>query len=610
MKEFLVPPLKVRRSRSRYEFPKEIILSSIHDADRLPLRQLKGDLADAGIEARLQFGAARADITLRRNRSITHAEGYHLRIEPKGIEIVASTSAGAYYGIQTLRDIVRLSGKKLPCCEIDDEPVFSRRAVYHDCSRGKVPKVQTVKALIEFLARWKVNELQLYIENVFTFSRHPEIGKGFSPYNPDEILAIQEHSRVHHIRLVPSLTSFGHFEKILMLPQYSHLGELPGFRGHRSRTTLCPIDSGSIRLLGDMYDEFLPLFDSEDFNVCGDEPWELGKGRSKPRAERIGSGRVYLEFILKIRKLCLKHGKRMNMWADIVLDHPEIIPEIPKDIVMLNWDYNASGRRIPRSNEIADAGLPLVCCPGTNNWQSHGSRLQTALQNVARFAGEAEAHGAEGLMNTDWGDAGHRQFLGVSLCSFVHGAAHAWNTGKVDDRKHVSRFTSAVFRDASGKLSDALTTLGSDESGHWAYSALMESLAEPKSLATNFSRSRPQIDDVSLSDKWLEARVQKLKELKWPKPSPAADRFPAIASEEFVVATNMERLACERVLLARRIRSGRSVPASRLRRHAADLDECSLEFARLWRLRNRPSRLRDNLNGFRNAAREAHSLAG
>ena len=142
-----------------------------------------------------------------------------------------------------------------------------------------------------------------------------------------------------------------------------------------------------------------------------------------------------------------------------------------------------------------------------------------------------------------------------------------------------------------------------------AYAALLKSLAEPKSLATNFSRSRPRIDDVTLSDKWLEARVRKLKELKWPKPKPAADRFFAIALEEFVVATNMERLACERVILARRIRSGGSVPARRLRRHAADLDACSLEFARLWRLRNRPSRLRDNLNGFRNAAREARSLA-
>ena len=51
-------------------------------------------------------------------------------------------------------------------------------------------------------------------------------------------------------------------------------------------------------------------------------------------SERTGVGRVYLDFILKIRQLCLKHNKRVNMWGDIVLKHPEIIPSIPKDIVM------------------------------------------------------------------------------------------------------------------------------------------------------------------------------------------------------------------------------------------------------------------------------------
>ncbi len=115
---------------------------------------------------------------------------------------------------------------------------------------------------------------------------------------------MQGYAKMHFINFVPSLTSFGHFEKILMLPEYQHLGEMPGFRGHPGGSTLCPGDPGSIKLLEDMYDDFLPLFDAEDFNACGDEPWELGKGRSKARAKRIGLGRVYLDFLLKIHKLC------------------------------------------------------------------------------------------------------------------------------------------------------------------------------------------------------------------------------------------------------------------------------------------------------------------
>lgn len=609
MKDLPIPPRTIRDHGSQYEFPSDITLSTIHRSGRLPLHQLRNDLSRVGVRARLRRGASLANVTLLHVRTISHPEGYRLRIRPDSIEITASTAAGAYYGVQTLRDLVQRSGRKIRCCEIDDQPIFTRRAVYCDCSRGKVPKVQTIKALIEFLAHWKINELQLYIENVFRFSRHPEIGRGFSPYSPDDILSMQEHARLHHVQFVPSLTSFGHFEKILMLPRYWHLGELPGHNGHRGGTTLCPIDPGSIRLVEEMYDEFLSLFDAENFNACGDEPWELGKGRSRQRAEKIGLGRLYLDFVLKLRRLCLKHGKRMNMWADIVLDHPEIIPSIPKDIVMLNWDYSPSGKRIPRSEEITKAGLSQVCCPGTNAWQSHGSRLQTALQNVSRFAQVAASEGAEGFMNTDWGDGGHRQFLGASFCSLVHGAAHSWNTAQVDDGEFLGRFTRTAFGETSGALADGLTLLGDDQSGRWAYAALVESLERPESLATGFARSRPAIDEASVGDHWLENRIDKLDGLKWPSLQPTLDGFVALALDEFTVATEMERLACERILLARKMRHGESVGAERLRRHAAALDECQPKFSRLWHLRNRPSRLRDNLNGFRNAASEARRLA-
>jgi len=87
--------------------------------------------------------------------------------------------------------------------------------------------------------------------------------------------------------------------------------------------------------------------------------------------------------MLKIHELCIKHNKRMNMWGDIVMDHPETIPQIPKDVVLLNWAYTPGQKRVARTREFKDAGLPLVCCPGTNSWQSHGTRLPYALANVA-----------------------------------------------------------------------------------------------------------------------------------------------------------------------------------------------------------------------------------
>jgi len=609
MQELLIPIKKCQPVDGQFRLPDVCVLAGIHAADALPLDQLRADLAKLRLGARIKPDAAGATVTLRRDHTITHPDAYRLFVLPAGVEIVAGTDAGAYYGVQTLRDMITVNGRTLPCCRMDDEPDFRRRGIYHDCSRGKVPKVSTVKQLIECLAHWKINELQLYVENVFTFASHPTIGKGFSPFTAEELLDIQAHAKMHHVSFVPSLTSFGHFEKILMLPEYAHLGELPGHRGLAGGTTLCPGDPGSIRLLADMYDDFLPLFDAVDFNACGDEPWELGQGRSKARAKRVGVGRVYLDFILKIRKLCVKHGKRMNMWGDIVLLHPEIIPDIPRDIVLLNWDYSAAGRRIPQSHKFTETGLPLVCCPGTNGWHSHGTRLPTALANCATFAGTALDVGAEGFLNTDWGDCGHRNTLGVSLCSFAHGAAHSWHTKGVDNAAHVMRFAKLVFGD-DGTMAEALSVLGDDKSAAWASPALMESLTGPRSLSTGFASSPCRMSACGLSDAELTTHAEKLAALEWPAPTPELGGFFAAALDDYVVAAEMECLAYRHTAMARVIRAGGNLPAPELAQHADEYDACARDFERIWRTRNEPSRLRDNLNGFRNAAREARELAG
>jgi hypothetical protein len=458
----LIPVKKFSFQPGFFSWPKKTVLASPRTADVLPLQQLRRDLSKQSLKARIVGNAyGSADVRIYRDNKTKNSEAYRIVVSPGGVEIYAGADAGAYYALQTLRDIVAIYGMKLPACTIKDEPDFKRRGVYHDCSRGKVPKLETLKELVTKLAHWKINELQLYIENVFTFKQHPDIGKGFSPFTPEEILSLQDHCRSHHVKLVGSLASFGHLEKILALPRYQHLGEMPGFRGFGGGTTLCPSDSGSIKLIEELYSEFVPLFEAEDFNVCCDETWELGRGRSKKRAERIGTGRVYLDFLIKIYRLCQRHGKRMNAWADIVLKHPELMSELPGDIVLLNWEYEQDGININRTKEIAEAGVGLMVCPGTSGWLTHGSRMSNSMANVSNFAAQGRKHNAEGLLNTDWGDQGHRNFLGVSLHSFAHGAAHAWNDKAVDDQNFTKNFCYHVFGQHTDRMAKALQMLGS-----------------------------------------------------------------------------------------------------------------------------------------------------
>ena len=607
----LIPVRKVIFQKGVFRWPVRPVLASCRNADVLPLEQLKRNLTNHSLKARIIRNVFdSASLRIHRDVKIASCEAYRITITKNGIEVYAGANAGAYYALQTLRDLIAMYGKILPFCRIEDEPDFHRRGIYHDCSRGKVPKLETLKELVVRLSHWKINELQLYVENVFTFKRHPDIGKGFSPFTPDELLSLQEHCKKHHIQLIGSLASFGHFEKILALPQYSRLGEMPGFRNFPGGTTLYPASRDSIKLVGELYSEFVPLFEAEDFNVCCDETWELGKGRSKKRAARIGVGRIYLDFLLKIHRLCGKHGKRMNVWADIVLKHPELLGELPKDIVLLNWEYEQDGANIARTKEIADSGIPVVVCPGTSSWLTHGSRLANSMGNVANFANQGRKHHAEGLLNTDWGDQGHRNFLGVSLHSFAHSAAHSWCGKAVNDDKFTENFCYHVFGQRTKNMAGLLRSLGNTYITCGGISPnqslLYQSLIEPLMPAKLLTHS--SIDMMSTTG--LQKILTQLSDNKlWPVPLKSMGSFERTALRELKLAARMDCLAGRRALTAKALRNGKNIKSSDLRNLGRQMHDIAVDFKELWMLRNKVSRLSDNLRLFRQAEKESARLA-
>jgi hypothetical protein len=538
-------------------------------------------------------------VTVARQATGHGPESYLLDVTPRGITITAEDDAGAFYATQTVRELQHAHEAALPCCRITDWPDFRRRGVYLDISRGRVPTLACLKDLATLLAQWKINELQLNIENVFRFRAHPDIGKGYSPLSAADIVALREHCAAHHIRLVGAFASFGHMEKILQLPQYAPMGELPNHHGWPGGTTICPIDPRSIRFIAELYAEFVPLFTAGDFNINGDEPWELGEGRSKRRAAKVGKGRVYLDFVLQLDKLLRRHGKRTNMWTDIVLDHPELLDNMPRDIVMCNWDYSPTGRCIPRTREIAAHGFPVVVCPGTSSWNTHGGRLQLGMDNIRVFAAEGLRRGAEGLLNTDWGDNGHRNLLAVSLHNLAWGAAQAWHARGTQANGFTARLCHAVFGTRDPRFADALWTLGGCAHPYILYDLFMPPIQWNWDTA---GRALRNLQGVPVDD--LHAHAAALRAVRWPVLPADATPFAQRLREELIAATGLDALACRRAIAFRLEQLGRRVPARAWRALAAQTRELMPAFATAWRLHNRPSRLSEHLAGFRSTMRD------
>ncbi len=368
----------------------------------------------------------------------------------------AGGEAGAFYGCLAFVQLIEQFGATLPSLTVHDAPDFPARGVMLDVSRCKVPTMATCKLLVDRLAGLRLNQLQLYIEHTFAFSAHKTVWHDASPFTHEEILELDQYCADRFVELVPNFNSFGHFERWLRHPEYRHLAECPDQAGC---STLAP-NTASLRFLEALYDEYLPHFSSPLFNVGCDETWELGKGRSKARAKKTGTTAVYLGFLKKIHKLCTRKGRRMQFWGDIILHQPDLIKELPRDILALCWGYEADHPYSKQCRAFAEAGVEYYVCPGTSAWNSITGRTDNCLANLENAARNGLRHDATGYLITDWGDGGHHQVLPISYVGFAAGAAYSWclrtNRG-TDLAGAISRH---FFQDATDTLGAFCLDLG------------------------------------------------------------------------------------------------------------------------------------------------------
>ncbi len=432
-------------------------------------QRLQSALAQRGLDWGIVMGGDSEQIGIRLLRQSAPPElenAYQVRITPEGITLIGSQNpVTLWHAALTLIQILQQSGEALPCLHIDDQPDFPRRGVMLDISRDRVPTMQSLYALVDLLASWKINELQLYTEHTFAYQKHPVVWQHASPLTGEEILALDRFCRERFVDLVPNQNSFGHMHRWLAHPQYRHLAEVPeGFEFPLALTPrpfgLSPAVQETLPFLAGLYDELLPHFSSAYFNVGCDETFDLGKGRSKALVEAHGVGRVYLDFLKKVAELVRERGRTMQFWGDIIIQHPDLVPELPKDVIALEWGYEASHPFEAHGALFAQSGVPFYVCPGTSSWQSMVGRTTNMRGNLQNAAENGLKHGARGYLITDWGDFGHWQPPMVSYAGYAYGAALSWAYAANKDCDLGTLLNLFAFKDSSGKLGHLALEIG------------------------------------------------------------------------------------------------------------------------------------------------------
>ena len=449
--------------------PKMVIVVTDTPAAKQAALDLKADLAvlgkyecdvktsEPGEPARWELlfssGDVRKDALDEAGELPEQEESYRLMVRPDSAVVQAGSREGLVWGIQTLRQLVRanMKGNAIPCLTITDWPTLRYRGFQDDLTRAISSTLPTMENEVRVGSLLKYNFWTYYMEDQFAFKKHPDIGPEGGRLKPEELKALVEYARRYNVEIVGNQQSFGHFEKILNLPAYKDLAESSG--------ALDPQNEGSYKLLDDFYSEVAPITSSKLFNVCCDEVWSLGQGKAKELVEKIGVGGVYTMHMKRIHDILKdKYDKRMMMWGDIILQHPENLKDIPKDTIMLSWGYDASPSFDRVLKPFADAGYDFFVCPGVNNWFRIIPFFSNANGNIRNYVRDGVKYGALGMLLTSWDDD-TSTFFNYNWHGVAWGAECSWNGSTTSIEDFNSRVGAVMFGEKGDHFGKAITLL-------------------------------------------------------------------------------------------------------------------------------------------------------
>ena len=300
----------------------------------------------------------------------------------------------------------------------------------------------------------------------------------------------------------------------------------------------------------------------------------------------------------------------IQFWGNIINQYPELVPEIPKDVIALEWGYEYDHPFAEKSKLFGESGIPFYVCPGTSTWVSLSGRTENMLGNIRNAVENGLKNGAIGVLNTDWGDRGHWQQLPISYAGFSYGAALSWYAAGNYEVDLPAALNAFAFADSAGVMGKLAFDLGNayKETGvvvhngnllNWIYTLSVDEMRSHWHRMIRDNGAEVLNTNALLSEN-MYAVLEYIDDVMQPLDSAQIDRPDA----DLIERESASRRRCSS--------TGRggccckpAIPASAEPRYSTRLNGMIEEQRALWMARNRVGGLSDSLAALE-AARELY----
>ncbi len=347
-------------------------------------------------------------IVLRRDPALP-AEGYRLDVSPGGVVIRASAAAGAFYALETVKQLLppaiyreaptEAVAWRVPAVRIEDAPRFAWRGAHLDAGRHFMPK-EFVKKYVDLLARHKMNRFHWHLTEdqgwrleIRKYPRLTEVGScreqtlvgpyvadpakrvfdgrrhcGF--YTQEDVREVVAYAAERMITVIPEIEMPGHSQAAVhAYPQLSSAPDTPPSPGVLqvwgvSPYILAPTDA-SVAFMQDVLGEVLALFPSPWIHIGGDEAikdqWKANPA-IQARIKALGlkdEHEMQSWFIRQMDTFLTGRGRRLIGWDEILEGG------LAENATVMSWRGMAGGIA------AAKAGHDVVMAPGSHTYFDH-----------------------------------------------------------------------------------------------------------------------------------------------------------------------------------------------------------------------------------------------
>lgn len=426
-------------------------------------------------------------------------ESYRLKITSKGGEIQANSSAGLYYAVQTLRQIVEdgSQGAVLPEVDIHDWPAVAYRGTMIDMSHGPLPTEDEVKRQIEFLARWKANQYLIYSEGAIELDGYPLLNPE-GRFSKEQIRRIIAYGRERHVDVIPFLELYGHLHDLLRIELYSPLGAFP------HSVELDPNNPETAKLLADWAAQISDLFPSPFVHVGFDETWRI-EDVAKQRGNTTPA-QLFAEHLGAVANLFQQHGKTVMAFADVMVKYPDSIDRLPKGLIPVAWAYEAQPDIKKWLDPLVAKRVPYFIQSGVANWEQIAVNFDMTFANVDNFLAAGRRLGALGMINSVWTDSA-QCFLRLTWPAMAYGAAAPWQSVPMDRNAFLTQYSALTYQTANAtEIASAFDDLNQSEIAVervFGEPSIHEMWGDPFSAA-NLKRTSDHQEDLRQTRLWAE----------------------------------------------------------------------------------------------------------